>query len=86
LTTTGANEVEKLVYTAATDSQVGVNKFDSIINFETGKDKIDLKAFNFSGASVASLLDRTGKTIGTNGEVAAADQSNWFNDGTKNRL
>ena len=81
--TTGANEVEKLVYTAATDSQVGVNKFDSITNFETLEDKIDLKAFNFSGASVASLLDRTGKTIGTNGEVAAADQSNWFNDGTK---
>lgn len=83
LTATGATQLEKLVYTAATDSQVGVNKFDSITNFVTTEDKIDLKAFNFSGASVAALLDRTGKTIGTNGEVAAADQSNWFNDGTK---
>ncbi len=83
LTATGANQVEKLVYTAATDSQVGVNKFDSIIAFRSTEDKIDLKAFGFAGAEVAALLDRSAKTIGTNGEVAAADQANWFNDGTK---
>lgn len=88
-------EVEVLVYTAAADSQVGktatgATKYDVITNFDesTGAaafDKIDLKAFNIAAGQQSVFVKAPGTAITDTGEVAAADQLNFFvNAGSKN--
>lgn len=89
-------EIEVLVYTAAADSQVGktaagATKYDVITNFDTtgavgtAFDKIDLKALNIASGQQSVFVKAPGTAITDSGEVAAADQLNFFvNAGSKN--
>lgn len=88
-------EVEVLVYTAAADSQVGktatgATKYDVITSFDESDaaaafDKIDLKAFNIAAGQQSVFVKAPGTAITDTGEVAAADQLNFFvNAGSKN--
>ena len=93
LTTAGA-ENEVLVYSAATDSQsgktaAGATKFDVITSFDDAAafvtDKIDVKAFNIAAGQQSVFVKTPGTAINDAGEVAAADQLNFFvNAGSKN--
>ena len=95
ITLTAANtEVERLVYTAAADSQAGktatgATKYDVITNFDDvtagGVDIIDLKALNIAAGQQSVFVKAPGTAITDTGEVAAADQLNFFvNAGSKN--
>lgn len=89
-------EVEVLVYAAAADSQAGktatgATKYDVITSFDTtgavgtAFDKIDLKAFNIAAGQQSVFVKAPGTAITDTGEVAAADQLNFFvNAGSKN--
>ena len=89
-----AAENEVLVYSAATDSQsgktaAGATKFDVITSFDDAAalvtDKIDVKAFNIAAGQQSVFVKTPGTAINDAGEVAAADQLNFFvNAGSKN--
>lgn len=90
-------EVEHLIYTAAADSQVGktatgATKYDVITNFDESTaaaafDKIDLKAFNIAAGAQSAFVKAPGTAITDTGEVATADQLNFFvNAGAKNAV
>ena len=95
-TADAGEEIEVLVYTAAADSQVGktaagATKYDVITNFDTtgavatAFDKIDLKALNIASGQQSVFVKAPGTAITDSGEVAAADQLNFFvNAGSKN--
>lgn len=74
--------VDHVVYLAQTDSTAA--KFDSVTNFTTAEDKIDLKAFGFTGAADDALLAKTtGVSINAvTGAVEVTDAvaGNFFND------
>lgn len=88
--TNGSNGIqETVVYLAASDSQAGttaagVNKFDTINNFDaetaltTTQDFIDLKALGFSGTQAAAFTKTVGTAITATGGVAAADATSFF--------
>jgi hypothetical protein len=94
-TADAGEEVEVLVYTAAADSQAGKTatgktKYDVITNFDESTltaafDLIDLKAFNIGAGQQSVFVKTPGTAITDTGEVAAADQLNFFvNAGSKN--
>ena len=68
----GTAEIVK--YLAATDSTLSA--FDKISTFVTGEDKIDLKAFGFTGAQAIAL----DKGAATAVDPGAANYANFFND------
>lgn len=82
ITLGAAGQVDHVVYLAAADSTAA--KFDSISTFTTTEDKIDLKAFAFSGAADDAVLT-VGSGVSVNGvsgavEVTSAAAGNFFND------
>ncbi|RNE92747.1 hypothetical protein [Marichromatium sp. AB32] len=88
--TAGGAETEHLVYSGAGESNTGVisgaNQFDTIANFVTTEDKIDLSAFGFSGVLTSSL--KTGAPADINaatGEIAAGKAENFFGAGGDQR-
>ena len=90
ITLTAAGQVEKLIYTAAGQSNVGVtnseNNFDKIANFTTTEDKIDLKAFGFTGALTSALKVGAAADIDvTTGVLAAGKEANFFGAGADQR-
>lgn len=80
--TLAAGTVDVLKY-AAGDSFAGVvgaaNKFDTVTNFTTTKDKIDISSFGFTGT--VATIGTTAATIGAKGEIAAANTANFFGTG-----
>lgn len=75
---------------AAGDSLAGVtngaNNFDTITNFDVANDKIDLKAFGFSGTAIADLAVGAVATVDTTSlMVNAASQANFFGAGANQR-
>ena len=88
---TAAAEVDRVVYTSASDSVAGLtatlaSKYDVINTFDgAGTDKIDLKALNIAAGQQSSFVKAPGTAITSTGEVAAADKLNFFvNAGAKN--
>lgn len=88
--TAAAAEVERVIYTAAGESNTGVvagvNQFDRITNFTKAEDKIDLKAFGFTGASVSALKVGAAADINAaTGELVAGKAANFFGAGADMR-
>ena len=88
--TVAAAEVERVIYTAAGESNTGVvagvNQFDRITNFTKAEDKIDLKAFGFTGASVSALKVGAAADINAaTGELVAGKAANFFGAGADMR-
>jgi hypothetical protein len=84
----GAN-TDLLVY-AAGDSKAGIvageNQFDTIANFTTTTDKIDLKAFDFSGSLVSDVkAGNIADVSATTGAVNADKLANFFGAGGDQR-
>jgi len=89
LAVAAAANKDLLVY-AAGDSLAGVtngaNNFDTITNFDVANDKIDLKAFGFSGTAIADLAVGAVATVDTTSlMVNAASQANFFGAGANQR-
>lgn len=85
ITLAAAGQVEVLVY-AAGDSQAGVvagvNQFDSVMNFTTTEDKINLASLGFSGSAVATIkVGAAGDISTTTGAVNANKMANFFGAG-----
>ncbi len=85
ITLVAAGQVEVLVY-AAGDSQAGVvagvNQFDSVTNFTTTEDKINLASLGFSGSAVATIkVGAAGDISTTTGAVNANKMANFFGAG-----
>ncbi len=85
ITLAAAGQVEVLVY-AAGDSQAGVvagvNQFDSVTNFTTTEDKINLASLGFSGSAVATIKVGAAVDISTTtGAVNANKMANFFGAG-----
>lgn len=82
ITLSAAGQVEHVVYLAQSDSTSA--KFDSVSVFTTTEDKLDLKAFGFTGAADDAVLTIAGG-VSVNGvtgavEVTSAAAGNFFND------
>lgn len=89
LAVAAAANKDLLVY-AAGDSLAGVtngaNNFDTITNFDVANDKIDLKAFGFSGTAIADLAVGAVATVDVASlMVNAASQANFFGAGANQR-
>ena len=89
LAVAAATNKDLLVY-AAGDSLAGVsngaNNFDTITNFDVANDKIDLKAFGFSGTTIADLAVGAVNTVDVASlMVNAASQANFFGAGANQR-
>lgn len=87
---TAAAEVDHVIYTAAGESNTGVvagvNQFDRISTFATTEDKINLKAFGFTGASISALKVGAAADINAaTGELAAGKAANFFGAGADMR-
>lgn len=81
ITLSAAGQVEHVKYLAQSDSTAA--DFDKVGNFTTTEDKLDLKAFGFTGtADDAVLTVAAGVTLNAAGdiEVSAAAAGNFFND------
>lgn len=89
LVVSAAANKDLLVF-AAGDSLAGRtganNNFDTITNFGTTLDKIDLKAFSFSGSDVSALKAGAAASINTaNGLVNANAATSFFGAGADHR-
>ncbi len=90
ITLGGAHNGETLVYKAATDSLVDVTNpatkttMDTVTNFLTTKDKIDLSTFAFSAAQKGAVVYDA--AVYANGAAvltaATSGTATWFNDAT----
>lgn len=84
ITLPGAGGRDDVVYLAQADSTAA--DFDSITTFVTTEDKINLKAFGFTGAADDAVISTTaaakGVSVNTSGdiEVTSAAAGNFFND------
>ena len=85
ITLSAAGNVEHVVYKAQSDSTSA--DFDSVTNFAANEDKIDIKAFGFTGAADDAVLSKNvgnaGFSTDTNGDVqiTSAAAGNFFSDG-----
>ena len=84
ITLGAAGQVDVLKY-AAGDSFAGAvgaaNKFDTVTNFTTTEDKIDLTSFGFTG-TVATIGTAAAAINTVTGEVSTANAANFFGTGS----
>lgn len=82
---TAETKEDQVVYSAQSDSSA--TDFDSITNFNTTEDKVDLSAFGFEGQADDAILTKAGAwangiSLNASGDIEVTDAvaGNFFND------